>query len=779
MGNLTSIIKDSFLQFGGAVLQSRALPDARDLMKPSARQIFYCLYTDKFIHDKPFQKTLKAIGSCFRMYIHGDSSAEGVIMRAGQPFAMRYPLIEVKGGYGTLLAAESWSAPRYSSARLSELSNYIFKDIEKDTIAEWRDNYDNTEQYPMVLPSKGFYNLVNGSYGIGVGASSSIPSYNLKELNEALIKVLWNPNIDFEEIYCAPDFPTGASILNGNEIKESHKHGTGAACKLRATINYDSTEKILVVTEIPYMVYTETICKQLEDIINGENNPGIERFNDLTGEQPLIKIYLKKGSNPTNVLKSLYKNTSLQTHYSINFTVLEDGRFPKVYTWKQLLQAHINHEKEVYTRGYKFDLKKINTRLHIIEGLLKAIDVIDEVINGIKVSSDSKAAARFLQDYLDIDEEQAKAILDIKLARLAHLEVDKLIKEQNKLNIEKEKLEIFLNDENELKKEIEKGFREVANKFGDERRTKILNLEVENQEPVDIKELSVNLTNKNNIYINETSTLYAQRKNSVGSKFKLETNEKIISSINIKTNDTILFFSDNGMYYHYNAINLSGEKIPVESLISSGGSQITAITSYNNEKENVIFVTKKGNIKKSSIKEYNVSKNIGIKAIDLEPEDSIISILFADDKADVGVLTKLGNFLRFNLSEVRLSGRVTKGVKAIKLNLDDQVVAADLINSSTNSLISISADGQIKKTLVSEIQKGTRYTKGLKLQRLMDNDFMVDFASIDSDTKFITIVSTSSQLKIKEEDISTTSKNTLGVKSIKLNNSKVQKIIKN
>lgn len=454
--SLTPIIKESFLQFGGAVLQSRALPDARDLLKPSARQIFYCLYTDKFIHEKPFQKTLKAIGSCFRMYIHGDSSAEGVIMRAGQPFAMRYPLIEVEGSYGTLLASGSWSAPRYTSARLSPLANYLFSDIQKEVIEEWRDNYDNTEQYPMVLPSKGFYNLVNGSYGIGVGASCSCPQYNLKELNEALIRLLWNPNIDFDEIYCAPDFATGAVLLNADEVKESHRLGTGPACKLRSVVDWDRKEKCLVVSEIPYMLYTETICKQLEDIINGEENPGIDRFNDLTGKTPLIKIYLSKNASPEKILKYLYKNTSLESYYGVNFTFLENGRFPRVFGWKELLQSHLDHEKSVYINGFQFDRRKILARLHIIEGLMKAISMIDEVVKTIKKCADAKNASIGLQRLLNIDEIQAKAILDLKLSRLTHLDITKLETEKTNLETEKERIEAILGDEILLKKKLKK-----------------------------------------------------------------------------------------------------------------------------------------------------------------------------------------------------------------------------------------------------------------------------------------------------------------------------------
>ena len=427
---LTPIIKESFSQYAGAVLQSRALVDVRDCLKPSARQIFYCLYTDKFVHSKPFKKTLKGIGSAMRMYIHGDSSCEGVIMRAGQPFSMRYPLIEVEGSYGNLMESGNWAAPRYTASRLSELSNYLFEDIDKDTIDEWRDNYDDTEKYPAVLSTKGFYNIVNGTMGIGIGAASSIPQFNLKEVNDALIKLLWNPECDFEEIYCAPDFATGGILLNENEVKESLKNGTGKACKLRSVIEFDPKERCLIVTETPYSVYTNTICGELEAILEGEDNPGIDRFNDLTGSSPLIKIYLTKKANPDKVLRYLYKNTSLQYHYSINMTMLDEGRYPKVFTWKNALLSHIEHEKKVYRRSFEFDLNKIEQRLHIVEGILIALARIEEVIETIKSSSSTRDANINLCKNFLLTEVQAKAILDMKLSKLAKLE---------KIEIENEK----------------------------------------------------------------------------------------------------------------------------------------------------------------------------------------------------------------------------------------------------------------------------------------------------------------------------------------------------
>ena len=363
MANLKTTINESFIQYSGAVLQSRALVDVRDGLKPSARQIFYSMLTRKLTHDKPYKKTANAVGMAMAdFYIHGDSSCEGIIMRAGQDFAMRYPLVEVKGNVGSPIESGNWAASRYTESRLSSISNLLFTDIDKDTIIEWRNSYDNTKQYPAVLPSKGFYNLCNGTQGIGVGLASSIPQFNLKELNNALINLIQNPDCDFDDIYCAPDFATGAILLNADEVKESLRVGNGPACKLRSVVEFDTGERCLVVKEIPYSVYTNTICKQLEEIIENEENPGIERFNDLTGATPLIKIYLTKKANPDKVLKYLYKNTSLQYYFSINMTMLDNGRFPKVFSWKEALQAHIDHEKIVYRKGFEYDLNKINHR---------------------------------------------------------------------------------------------------------------------------------------------------------------------------------------------------------------------------------------------------------------------------------------------------------------------------------------------------------------------------------------------------------------------------------
>ena len=774
--NLTPIIKESFSQYAGAVLQSRALPDVRDMLKPSARQIFYCLYTDKFTHNKPFKKTLKAIGSAMRMYIHGDSSCEGILMRSSQDFAMRYPYIEVEGSNGDPVLSGNWSAPRYTSSRLSPLSEYLFKDIEKETIKEWRDNYDDTEQYPAILPTKGFYGIVNGGMGIGVGAAFSCPQFNLKEVNEALIKLLDNPEISFDEIYCAPDFASGAILLNEAEVKESLKKGEGLACKLRSVVSFDSNERCLIVTEIPYGVYTNTICEELNKILEDEANPGIERYNDLTKGTPIIKIYLKRAANPDKVLKYLYKNTSLQSHFGINLTMLENGRYPKVFGWREALQAHINHEKEVYRRGYEFDLNKIEQRIHIIEGLLICLARIEEVIQTIKSSSSTITASKALCENFLLDEAQAKAVLDMKLSRLAHLEVEKLKNEKEKLEKEAAAIKEILNNTELFNEQLKNGWREVAKKFGDARRTKILNISNNDEEPTEIRQLILNFTNIGNIFISESSTLYTQKKGGVGTKFKLEKGEYVVSNRVGDNTDTVLFFSNRGNFYHLKMSELPvGEKIHTSGLISIHSyEEIRAATilSKKSDKKYIIFITKKGIIKKSLLNEYNIKRSGGARAIELGEDDEIVSILFTNEEP-CGILTAEGNLLLTQTKDIRAIGRIAKGIKGIKLNDNDYVVSARSIPNSTKEIMSISSLGLSKKTDITEFTYTSKNTKGKKIQKIIDHDFMVDFIPI-IDEKEILIVSSNAQLKVSLDEIANLSRGAQGSKTIKLkNNEKV------
>ena len=776
MSNLKPIIEDSMIQYSGAVLQNRALIDVRDGLKPSARQIFYSMLTRKLTHDKPYKKTANAVGMAMAdFYIHGDSSCEGVIMRAGQPFAMRYPLVDVKGNAGSLIESGNWAAMRYTESRLSKISNILFTDINKDTIEEWRDNYDNTKQYPSVLPSKGFYNVCNGSQGIGIGMASSIPQYNLKEMNQVLEHLLLNPNCDFEDIYIAPDFATGAILLNEDEVKDSMRAGTGFACKLRSVVDYDKKENCFIVTEIPYSVYTNTICGELEEIINSEENPGIERFNDLTGKTPLIKIYLTKRTNPDKVLKYLYKETSLQYYYSINFTMLDMGRFPRVFTWKEMLQAHIDHEKEVYRRGFEFDLKKITDRLHIIEGLLICLANIDEVVHTIKTSKSAVTAAAALKERFLLDDAQTKAILDMKLSRLAHLEVEKLNNEKTDLEREAACINQILSNSNLFNQELINGWHEVAQKFGDERRTRVLNITKEGEEPREKQELLINLSNQNNIYITTVSTLYSQKRGGVGNKFKMSKGEYVISTASGTNLDTLLFFSNEGNCYHTQISELPFEEvIPIESLCNLNTTEHIKQLAFLNRKDSkqfIIFLTKKGILKKSKLSEYNTKMKIGVKALNLDEGDEICSILLMNEER-VGMLTARGQFVMCETKDIRPIGRIARGVKGITLNPGDSLVSAQIIPSNVKELLTISELGFSKRTPFTEFNVTGRGTKGVKIQTLKENDSMIEFAPIVNQRDMV-VVSSNSQIKFNIEEINLLSKGAQGTKSIKLNVAKV------
>ena len=772
--NLTPIIKDSFIQYSGAVLQSRALVDSRDLLKPSARQIFYSMWRNKYVHEKPYEKTNAPMGDAMKdFYIHGDSSCVGIMMRAAQNFSMRYPITEVKGNSGTLMSSGSWSAERYTSTRLAETCNYLFADIQKNTIEEWHDNYADNLQYPSVLPSKGFYNLVNGSSGIAVGMASSVPQFNIRELNEVLIKLLWEPNTPAEDIVILPDFATGAIILNPKETKESLLNGRGFACKLRSLIEYNQKERCFIVSEVPFGVYTNTICEQLEKILESEENPGIERFNDLTGNSGYksnLKIYLTKHATPEKVLKYLYKNTSLQSHYTINMTMLENGRYPKVFTWKELLQSHLDHERAVYIRGFEFDLNKIRARLHIIEGLLKAIDAIDEVIHTIKASASTAAASVALQKLLSIDEIQAKAILDIKLSRLAHLEVNKLVDEKAKLESEKARIEAILADETLLKKEIENGLRAVATKFGDTRRTRILDLSSDNEgEIIEEKSLIVNLTNYGNIYAHEQSTLITQRRCGAGSKIKLQSGECVIESV-VDTNlGTLMAFSDGGRGYSYPM-----NELPIDSFVNvseifklTQNEKISNIMSYSNaDYKYVIFITEQGMIKKTELKEYKTKGTRGSQAIRLRDGDSICRILFMNEE-DIGLLSANGQFIRFATSDIAPVGKIAMGVTGAKLNPGDKIIDARALYSDVKEIVSLTSDGMISRTLLDDMPKTNRNVKGTRIQKVNDGETLVGFVAMSESGDIITTTGLTA-IKFNTREVSLTGRGALGVKALKL-----------
>lgn len=776
--NMEEVLSSAFLEYAGYNLQRRAIPDARDGLKWGARQLLHAQMLGKFTYNKPFKKAIKSVSQAMGFsYVHGDASAYGTFIRMAKPFVMNVPLQEAKGNYGTLINPDDHSASRYVEMRGSAAAAALLKDLDKDTILEWEDTYDLEGKFPKVLPAKGFWNLVNGCISIGSGMSCSIPPLNLRETNEALIKLLWNPNISDEELIVFPDFPTKATILNRDEVFNSLKNGTGFACKIRAKVEWDNAERCFIVKELPYSTYTNTICKELAGIINEEPEVGIIDIADYTGTEPDLRIYLKKTANPDKVLRYLYKNTSLENHFSINMTVLDKGITPKVMGQRELFQSHLDHEREVYIRGFEFDLKKIRARIHIIEGLLKAYDAIDEVIQTIKTSASSTVANEALRKLLGIDEIQAKAILDLKLARLSKLDINKLCNEKSDLEKEKARIESILNDDTLLKKEIENGLREVAEKFGNARRTKILNLQENNdEEPIERKQLSLAFTNEGAIFVSETSTLYSQRRNGVGSKFKLAKGEFIVDNLVGENTDTILFFTSKGNFYHLKMGEFSiGEKQYLSSLIQINDYETikaATVLSKNNNKKFIIFITKKGILKKSELTEYNLKRNTGAIALNLDKDDEIVSVLFTDEEK-VGMVSQKGNFIMIETKDIRAIGRTAKGVCGMKLNAGDYVVGARTIPNECKEILSITVDGYSKRTTIDEFKVTGRATKGSKIQKAEN---ICDFVPIVDSTDIL-INSTTAQIRVKLNEINLLSRGSQGTKTIKMkDNDKVVKV---
>lgn len=787
MANLKNIIEESFTQYAGAVLQSRALVDVRDCLKPSARQIFYSMHERKLTHKNAFKKTNNAVGMAMAdYYIHGDSSAEGIIMRAGQPFAMRYPLVEVEGSYGNLMESGNWAAPRYTASRLSEFSGMLFDSIKKDTIIDWRDNYDDTKQYPGVLPSIGFYNIVNGTMGIGIGAASSIPSFNLREVNEAIIKLMENPDASFEEIVCYPDFPTGATILNKKEVAEYLKAGHGGSCKIRSTITYSPDENCLIVTEIPFMLYTNTICGELEEILNNETCPQIERFNDLTGESPLIKIYLKKGSNHHKVLKFLYKNTSLESFYSINMTMLKDGRYPRVFSWKEALEEYITHIRTCKHREIQFDLDKALARENILNGLLIAAANIDEVVSIIRASDSPSDASIKLIERFKFNEEQTKAILAMKLSSLTKVDSIKLNDELEEIKKKIEDLHYLLNTPSALDAELIKILREVANKFGDERRTKVINLVEKDEEEIpQIQEddVAVMLFDNNMLRVVKCDELNGAKRGKKGANLKPPKNSNLINTLYTTNLGSIAAFTSGGRMYSFSVSDLEyGNDYSVYELIQLQDNEkvLTLIDSNSfSSFKYILFITKQGLIKKSKTSEYNTRAKKGQVAIKLKDDDSIVNVFLSSNEKDrIMIASNSGYSVFYDHSDIAAIGRASQGIKAIKLKTNEYVIAATIVkeNISYKGILSITSTGKGKMTKVEDYNETSRAIKGSLVQKLDDEEELAMIYAIPEEQEKVFVTANNKAVILLAKEIPVQGKLTSGVRIIDIRgtNAKVE-----
>ena len=669
--------EDAFLKYAASVAQERAIPDVRDMLKIGLRQGLYAQFTNKLTHKDKFQKAQKSVAAAMtQSYVHGDVAMYDTLIRVARPWTAHYPLEEVQVSYGNPSSPDSHAAARYVEMRASELTDYLFAGLKKNAINEWYWNYDDSEQIPSVFPSIGYWNIVNGCSGIAVAMATSVPQFNLKEVNNALIKIINNPNVSFDEIYCAPDFATGCTITNGNEVKESLKRGGGKSVRMRATLKYNPAENMIQATELPYSVFTNTVIDQLAELTQNDPEYGIDKVIDHTKKVADIRIYLSKGVNPQKMMAKLYHDTSLEYWFSINMVLLDQGRFPKVFGWREACDAYIEHIRQCKRNIIQFELDKAEARLNVVEGLLIAVANIDEVVAIIRASDSPSAAATALIERFKFNKPQVDAILAMKLSALTRID-------GIKLNTEKEELTRFIADQRHLlssPQDLDKKLIEILNlvseKFGDARRTKITNILGEEEEPEEIKEQDIAV-----IYNGKTIKLVEKDKASRIVK------QEVIYTTNL---GFLTLITDSGKMYNASLSRLKlNKEYKLNEVFEIGGEhpRLLIDTLSFNAYETITCVTKNGYIKKSAIAEYTARSKKGTAVLKLEENDIVVAVILSSDDDDKVVVISNNDYYNcYPLSDISCTGRLTKGVKAIKLDKNGFIKEAKWVGDKSYTI---------------------------------------------------------------------------------------------
>ena len=666
--------EEAFLKYAASVAQERAIPDVRDMLKIGLRQGLYAQFTNKLTHKDKFQKAQKSVAAAMtQSYVHGDVAMYDALIRAARPWSSHYPLEDVQGSYGNPSSPDSHAAARYVEMRASELSDYLFSGLKKQAVDEWYWNYDDSEQIPSVFPSIGYWNIVNGCSGIAVAMATSVPQFNLKEVNAALVKIIKDPNVSFDEIYCAPDFATGGTITNGNEVKESLRIGKGKSVRIRATLTYHPAENMIQATELPYSVFTNTVIDQLAQLTQDNPDYGIDKVIDHTKKTADIRIYLSKGVNPQKMMAKLYHDTSLENWFSINMVLLDKGRFPKVFSWREACDAYIAHIRACERNIIQFDLDKALARENIIEGLLLAIANIDDIVAIIRASENPAAATTVLMKRYPFNEKQVEAILAMKLSSLCRLDGVKLNEELEEKRRFIADCRYLLFEPTALDKKLIEVLEKVANTFGDARRTKITNILGEEEEPEEIKEQDIAV-----IYNGKTIKLVEKDK---AAKI---TKSEVFYTTNLGSLTSI---TDSGKMFNASLSKLKiGKEYKLSEVFEIGGDhpRLLIDTMSFNAYGSLTCVTRNGLIKKSHMSEYLARSKKGTVIMKLDDGDSVVAaILSSDDSNKIAIIGSNGYYNCYPLSEISYTGRNTKGVKAIKLDDKGFVKEAKLVGDNT------------------------------------------------------------------------------------------------
>ena len=771
-------METSFLDYAMSVIVSRALPDARDGLKPVHRRILFAMSELEMTHSRPYKKSARIVGEVIGKYHpHGDSAVYESLVRMAQNFSLRYPLVEGQGNFGSI-DGDGAAAMRYTEARMSAISEQLLMDIKKDTV-NFIDNYDGSEREPVVLPSKIPTLLINGSTGIAVGMATNIPPHNLKEIIDALEVVAKNNDVDdFEllDIVKGPDFPTGATILGDSGIKDAYLSGNGnllIQSKVEKIIDDNKGSK-LIVREIPYMVNKSKLIEKIADLVKNKQIESIRDIRDETNREGIrIVIEFKKGFNLDVELNKLYKMTQLQTSFSINILAIV-GNQPKVLSLKSALQIYLEHLDEVLLRKTKYELKRTEDRSHILEGLKIALSNIDEIILLIKKSKSTTEASMKLKSKFKLSEKQTKAILDMKLQRITGLEQTKIISELEELVKLIEKYKELVKDKQIRTNSIVKDLKNVKEKYGDDRKTKIIPGEIksiDDESLIPEKEVVITISNSGYVKRIPLETYEAQNRGGVGI-IGMKTNEKdaVKSLVVTSTHTDILFFSDIGKVYKIRAHQVpvfgrQAKGIPVINLISIKNKEeiktMLPIASYDDD-HFLIFATENGIIKKTALSEYKRINRNGKISLGLKNNDHVLSVKKAMNSDYILIGSKQGKVIVFKSSEVRSMGRTASGVKGMNVP-DKSIISLTIAKSKNDKVLSISSKGFGKLTELGEYRVTGRGGKGVISLNTEKAGKMAAIIIVKDTDELLLTTDKGTIIRIHVAQISKSSRNTKGV----------------
>ncbi|WP_368910141.1 DNA gyrase subunit A [Streptococcus sp. oral taxon 061] len=783
--NLTKEMKTSFIDYAMSVIVSRALPDVRDGLKPVHRRILYGMNELGVTPDKPHKKSARITGDVMGKYHpHGDLSIYEAMVRMAQWWSYRYMLVDGHGNFGSM-DGDGAAAQRYTEARMSKIALEMLRDINKNTV-DFVDNYDANEREPVVLPARFPNLLVNGATGIAVGMATNIPPHNLGETIDAVKLVMDNPEVttkDLMEVLPGPDFPTGALVMGKSGIHKAYETGKGSiVLRSRTVIEETKTgRERIVVTEFPYMVNKTKVHEHIVRLVQEKRIDGITAVRDESNREGVrFVIEVRRDASANVILNNLFKMTQMQTSFGFNMLAIQNG-VPKILSLRQILDAYIEHQKEVVTRRTQFDKEKAEARAHILEGLLIALDHIDEVIRIIRASETDQEAQAELMSKFKLSERQSQAILDMRLRRLTGLERDKIQSEYDDLIALIADLADILAKPERVAQIIKEELDEVKRKFGDKRRTELMIGEVltlEDEDLIEESDVLITLSNKGYIKRLDQDEFTAQKRGGRGVQGTgVKDDDFVRELVSTSTHDHLLFFTNKGRVYRLKGYEIpeygrTAKGLPVVNLLKlDEGESIQTIINVESERSDdayIFFTTRAGIVKRTSVKEFANIRQNGLKALNLKEEDELINVLLTQEDTDIIIGTKLGYAVRFNQSSVRSMSRSATGVKGVNLREGDAVVGARVITDKDEVLI-ITEKGYGKRTVATEYPTKGRAGKGMKTANITDkNGQLAGLLTVKGDEDLMVITDTGVMIRTNVANISQTGRSTMGVKVMRL-----------